>query len=160
MDGVEAVCHAAAVYSYFDPDREQEIIDASVNGVEAALRAAAHAKVRKVVPTSSAVTVPLTAPGAPPSTERDWTGDLRVPYIRAKTEAERLAWKLAYEGWQPRIPQEQSLRETMAEIRKNREKRVRRPEQLRPASSPSATGLQYRARARSRVGKTRCVAAH
>jgi nucleoside-diphosphate-sugar epimerase len=36
-------------------------------------------------------------------------------------------------GWQPRVPLEQSLRETMAAIRKNREKRLRRPEQLRPA---------------------------
>lgn len=97
MEGVDVVCHAAAVYSYFEPGREQEIIDVSVKGVEAALRAAANAKVRKVVLTSSAVTVPLTPRGAPPSTEEDWTSDLRVPYIRAKTEAERVAWKLAPE---------------------------------------------------------------
>jgi dihydroflavonol-4-reductase len=97
MTGVDVLCHCAAVYSYFEPGREQEILDVSVRGVETALRAAAAAKVRKVVLTSSAVTVPLTAPGAPPSTEEDWTSDLRVPYIRAKTEAERLAWKLARE---------------------------------------------------------------
>jgi dihydroflavonol-4-reductase len=97
MEGIEVVCHAAAVYSYFEPGREREIIDVSVHGVEAALRAAADAKVRKVVLTSSVVTLPLTRPGGPPSTEDDWTSDLRVPYIRAKTEAERLAWKLAPE---------------------------------------------------------------
>jgi dihydroflavonol-4-reductase len=97
MEGVEVLCHAAAVYSYFEPEREHEIIDVSVQGVRTALRAAADAKVLKVVLTSSAVTVPLTLPGAPPSTENDWTDDLRVPYIRAKTEAERLAWKLAAE---------------------------------------------------------------
>jgi dihydroflavonol-4-reductase len=97
MEGVDVLCHAAAVYSYFEPGREQEIIDVSVQGVEVALRAAAAAKVRKVVLTSSAVTVPLTPRGAAPSTEDDWTSDLRVPYIRAKTEAERLAWKLAAE---------------------------------------------------------------
>jgi dihydroflavonol-4-reductase len=97
MDGIDVLCHSAAVYSYFEPGREQEIMDVSVRGVDSALRAAAAAKVRKVVLTSSAVTVPLTAPGAAPSTEDDWATDLRVPYIRAKVEAERLAWQLADE---------------------------------------------------------------
>lgn len=97
MEGIEVLFHAAAVYAYIDDGREQEIMDAAVKGAEAALRAAADARVRKVVLTSSAVTVPLTAPGAPPSTEADWTGDTRVTYIRAKTEAERLAWPLAKE---------------------------------------------------------------
>lgn len=95
MEGIEVLFHAAAVYAYIDDGREQEIMDAAVKGAEAALRAAADARVRKVVLTSSAVTVPLTAPGAPPSTEEDWTDDTRVTYIRAKTEAERLAWPLA-----------------------------------------------------------------
>ena len=95
MEGIEVLFHAAAVYSYFDEGREQEIMDAAVNGAEAALRAAADARVRKVVLTSSAVTVPLTLAGAPPSTEDDWTEDTRVTYIRAKTEAERRAWPLA-----------------------------------------------------------------
>jgi dihydroflavonol-4-reductase len=97
MEGIDVLCHSAAVYSYFEPERDQEIMDVSVRGVDATLRAAAAAKVRKVVLTSSAVTVPLTPPGAPPSTEEDWASDLRVPYIRAKVEAERLAWKLAAE---------------------------------------------------------------
>jgi len=95
MEGIEVLFHAAAVYAYIDEGREQEIMDAAVKGAEAALRAAADARVRKVVLTSSAVTVPLTAPGAPPSTEEDWTDDTRVTYIRAKTEAERLAWPLS-----------------------------------------------------------------
>jgi len=97
MEGIDVLFHAAAVYAYFDDGREQEIMDASVKGAETALRAAADARVRKVVLTSSAVTVPLTAPGSPPSTEQDWTGDTRVTYIRAKTEAERRAWPLAKE---------------------------------------------------------------
>lgn len=97
MEGIEVLFHAAAVYSYFDDGRAQEIMDASVKGAERALRAAADARVRKVVLTSSAVTLPLTAPGAPPSTEDDWTEDTRVTYIRAKTQAERLAWPLAKE---------------------------------------------------------------
>jgi len=47
--------------------------------------------------TSSVVTLPLTAPGAPPADEIQWNEDLRVPYFRAKTESERLAWALAGE---------------------------------------------------------------
>jgi dihydroflavonol-4-reductase len=39
----------------------------------------------------------MTAPGAPPSTEADWTEDTRIVYFRAKKEAEQLAWKLAGE---------------------------------------------------------------
>lgn len=97
MDGVDVLFHAAAVYVYVARGREQEILDASVKGAESALRAAADARVRKVVLTSSVVTLPFTAPGAPPSDERHWTTDLRVPYIRAKTEGERVAWRVAGE---------------------------------------------------------------
>lgn len=72
MDGVDVLFHAAAVYVvYVARGREQEILDASVKGAESALRAAANARVRKVVLTSSVVTLPFTAPGAPPSDVRD-----------------------------------------------------------------------------------------
>lgn len=97
MEGVEVLFHAAAVFSVAEPGREHEIIDASVKGAEAALRAAADARVGKVVLTSSVVTLPLVAPGAPAVTEADWTMDLRIAYFRAKQEAEKLAWKLADE---------------------------------------------------------------
>ncbi len=97
MEGVEVLFHAAAVYSVAEPGREHEIIGASVRGTDAVLRAAADTHVRKVILTSSIVTLPLTAPDAPPSTEADWTADMRIVYFRAKTEAERLAWRLAGE---------------------------------------------------------------
>lgn len=97
VDGVDTLFHVAAVYSTCEPGREQEILDAAIRGTANMLHAAADARVRKVVLTSSVVAVPLTAPGAPPSTEADWNEDLRVPYIRAKTEGERLAWRLADE---------------------------------------------------------------
>jgi dihydroflavonol-4-reductase len=61
------------------------------------MRAAADAKVRKVILTSSAVTLPLTRPQAPPVTEDDWTDDLQFPYIRAKALAEKRAWQLSRE---------------------------------------------------------------
>lgn len=97
LEEVEVLFHVAAVFSLVEPGREGEIHDAAVRGTEVALRSAADAGVRKVVLTSSIVTLPLTAPGAPPSTEADWTTGLRVPYFRAKVEAERLAWRLADE---------------------------------------------------------------
>lgn len=96
-DGVDVLFHTAAVYSICDPSRNAELHRASTAGLEAMLRAAARTGVRKVVLTSSAVTVPVTRPGATPSTEADWNDDLRVPYVRAKTEGERRAWTLASE---------------------------------------------------------------
>ena len=95
MEGIDVLFHAAAVYSYTEPDREQEIIDASLKGIENTFYAAYAAKVKKIVLTSSVVTLPLTTPGAPPSDENDWTDDTRVPYLKAKTEGEKLAWDIA-----------------------------------------------------------------
>ncbi|MGH2393419.1 MAG: NAD-dependent epimerase/dehydratase family protein, partial [Candidatus Limnocylindria bacterium] len=97
MEGVELLYHTAAVYSYAEPGRNREMLDASIKGTEAAFRAAADAGVRKVVLTSSVVTLPLTDPGAPPVDETRWADDLRVPYLRAKTEGERVAWRTARE---------------------------------------------------------------
>ncbi len=95
MEGIDILFHVAAVYSYTEPGREQEIIDASLKGIENAFYAAYEAKVKKVVLTSSVVTLPLTLPGATPSDENDWNEDTRVPYIKAKTEGEKLAWDIA-----------------------------------------------------------------
>jgi dihydroflavonol-4-reductase len=97
MTGVDVLFHTAAVYSLCDPARTGETLRASTTGLEATMRAAAEAGVKKVVLTSSVLAVPLTPPGAPPSTEADWAEDTRVPYVRAKTEGERLAWALAEE---------------------------------------------------------------
>lgn len=97
MDGIDAVMHTAAVYELYAPGREQAIVDASVKGIETTFRAAHDAGVRKIVLTSSVVTLPLTLPGAPAVTEETWTTDLRVPYIRAKTLGEQRAWTLADE---------------------------------------------------------------
>jgi dihydroflavonol-4-reductase len=97
MDGIDAVCHTAAVYALYAPGREAEILAASIDGAEAAMRAAHDARVKKVVLTSSHVTLPMTRPGDAPSTEEQWATDLRVPYLKAKTLAEQRAWQLARE---------------------------------------------------------------
>jgi dihydroflavonol-4-reductase len=95
--GIDTLFHVAAVYSLTDPGREREIITTSLQGAQNALQAAAAAGVGKVVLTSSVAALPMTAKGAPPVTEAQWRTDLRVPYMRAKTEAEQLAWRLATE---------------------------------------------------------------
>lgn len=93
----EAVLHAAAVYELLSPGRAEAIVRASVQGIDAAFRAAASVGVKRIILTSSTVTLPLRETGEPPADESHWTSDLRVPYVRAKTEGERRAWALAAE---------------------------------------------------------------
>ncbi|MEJ6003177.1 NAD-dependent epimerase/dehydratase family protein [Paucibacter soli] len=95
LAGVDTLFHVAAVYSTTERGREGEILDSAIRGTEVALKAAARAGIRRVILTSSVVTLPLTAVGAAPVTEDDWATDLRIPYFRAKVESERLAWALA-----------------------------------------------------------------
>lgn len=99
VEGVDRLFHVAATYAYYTGSRakDAEMVRDSVEGAENALRAAARAGVGKVVLTSSAITLPLTVPGAPPATEKDWRDDLSVPYFRAKVEGERTGWRLAKE---------------------------------------------------------------
>jgi dihydroflavonol-4-reductase len=95
MEGMDAVFHTAAVYVLVASGRDDEIVSASVDGVERAMRAAKSAGVGRIVLTSSVVSLPLKVPGAPPATEAEWATDLRVPYFRAKTLAEQRAWQRA-----------------------------------------------------------------
>lgn len=97
MAGVDVLFHTAAVYAYAAPGQTSEILDASINGAATVLRAAAAVGVRKVILTSSIVSLPLTVPGAAPVCEQHWADNLRVPYVHAKTEGEKVAWRLAKE---------------------------------------------------------------
>jgi dihydroflavonol-4-reductase len=97
MEGIDVLMHTAAVYLLHAPGRDAEIVSASVDGVERAMRAAKAQRVSRVVLTSSIVALPMREPGAPAVTEAEWASDLRVPYFRAKTLAERRAWELASE---------------------------------------------------------------
>jgi dihydroflavonol-4-reductase len=97
MDGMDTLAHTAAVYLLHAPGRDAEIVAASLEGVDRAFRAAKDAGIRRIVLTSSVVSLPLTRPGSPPVDESVWADDLRVPYFRAKTLAEQRAWELARE---------------------------------------------------------------
>lgn len=98
-EGIDLLYHVAATYRYVTsgPEADEEMVRDAVEGATAAIRAAADAGVRKVVLTSSTVTLPLGTSPQDKKTEADWTEDLSVPYIRAKTLAEQSAWQLAEE---------------------------------------------------------------
>ena len=98
LEGIDVLFHLAAVYAYVvDGSAEEQVVRPSIEGATNAITAAAERRIPKVVLTSSIVTIPVTHPGAPPSTEDHWTTDLSVPYVRAKTLAEKRAWELARE---------------------------------------------------------------
>jgi dihydroflavonol-4-reductase len=95
--GCDAIVHLAAVYA-LRAARAEEIMEPAVAGTTHVLAAAATHGVRRVVMTSSIVAVGYNrSPQAPPRTEEDWNEEPHIPYVRAKTESERLAWKLAGE---------------------------------------------------------------
>ena len=97
MDGVDALVHTASPFPLVQPKDEDEVIRPAVDGALRALRAAQAAGVRRVVMTSSAVSV---ITGVSPSdgrafSEADWsdaTSPAATPYAKSKTLAERAAW--------------------------------------------------------------------
>lgn len=97
--GIEISFHVAATYSNCTGSRQadESMLRDSVDGAENALRSAARNGVRKVVLTSSIMALPFRPRGQSPATENDWQSDLRLPYARAKTLAERSAWQLSAE---------------------------------------------------------------
>jgi dihydroflavonol-4-reductase len=103
MEGVDAVIHTASPFPLVQPRNAEEVIRPAVDGARRALRAAQAAGVRRVVLTSSAVSV-VTA--VKPSngrsyTEADWsdaTSPSATPYAKSKTLAERAAWDFVKES--------------------------------------------------------------
>jgi dihydroflavonol-4-reductase len=97
VGGVEILFHVAATYQYWTPgpDADAQMVRDSVEGATNAVRAAAAQGVRRLVLTSSTVTLPLARTPDAKVDETTWRTDLRVPYFRAKTEAEQAAWALA-----------------------------------------------------------------
>lgn len=94
---VDVLFHVAATFRFFtgSAEADQAMIDDSVQGVRAAMSAAAENNLDHVVLTSSGVTLPFAKPGEAPPDETRWRSDLSIPYMRAKVEGEKLAWQLA-----------------------------------------------------------------
>jgi dihydroflavonol-4-reductase len=95
--GCDAVYHLAAIYSLWVPD-EQVIYDVNVEGTKNVLWAALHAKVRRVVHTSSIAAVGVQDGGIADeqSPFRDWQDS--NAYIRSKYLSDLDARRMAAEG--------------------------------------------------------------
>ena len=95
VDGVGGVFHVASPVQMWARDPEAEIIRPTVEGVRNVLEAAARARVRRVVVTSSIAAVGVDGTEERPLTENDWYDNPSTPYAIAKQRAERLAWEIA-----------------------------------------------------------------
>jgi dihydroflavonol-4-reductase len=103
MNGTDGVIHTASPFPAVQPKDDADLIRPSVDGALRALRAAKAAGVRRVVLTSSAVSV---ITGVSPSsggafTEADWsdaTSPVANAYAKSKTLAERAAWDFVHES--------------------------------------------------------------
>jgi dihydroflavonol-4-reductase len=97
--GVDILFHVAATYKNYTATQAEadEMTRDAVEGARAAVLAAARNGIRRLVLTSSVVTLPLVPRGGRATTEDDWRSEFQVPYHRAKTLAEREAWRLARE---------------------------------------------------------------
>jgi dihydroflavonol-4-reductase len=96
MRGCDAVVHVAALYSYAAPARELERVN--VAGTRSVLEAAAAARVRRLVHTSTAGTCGPVAGRAATEEDAPPPWELHVPYKRTKLEAERLVLAAAQDG--------------------------------------------------------------
>ena len=100
LEGMDVLMHTASPFPMVQPSDEMEAIRPAVEGTKRALLAAARAGVKRVVLTSSVVSIAVRdrAPGPMTFTEDDWsetTGKAATPYAKSKTLAERAAWELA-----------------------------------------------------------------
>jgi dihydroflavonol-4-reductase len=92
--GCEAVVHCAAVYA-FGAERAEEVQRVNTTGTVAVVQAAAEARVRRVVVTSSSVTCGSSSTPVP-RTELDQLGDEPAPaYYASKVAQEQLALEAA-----------------------------------------------------------------
>lgn len=98
MRGCTYVQHVASPFPLAEPRHPDDVIRPAREGAVRVLRAASRAGVRRVVLTSSVVSVTLPWPEAPQGhvfTEADWSNPQRpdvTTYVVSKTLAERAAW--------------------------------------------------------------------
>lgn len=94
LKGCERVYHAAALYTLNDPPRWYDEIN--VEGTANVIRAAGEAGVRRVVYTSTVGAVGSAPDGGLADEETEWNlGDLDIPYILTKRQAEEVAYEQA-----------------------------------------------------------------
>jgi dihydroflavonol-4-reductase len=97
--GCDGGIHLASPFVLAEPKNEQELIGPAVEGTRRVLAAAARAGVRRVVLTSSIVSMTAGAPSGRYGTDA-WS-DVTAPigaYAKSKTLAERAAWEMVADG--------------------------------------------------------------
>lgn len=94
MQGCDYVMHVASPFRIANPKKESEMIEPAVEGTKRVLRAAQQAKIKRVVLTSSIVSM-MASLRLGQFGPDDWT-DVTYPnlstYIKSKTLAEKVAW--------------------------------------------------------------------
>lgn len=100
--GCQGVLHVASPFPLSQPRNRDELVRPAREGALRVLEAAAQARVRRVVMTSSSVAImyPAGRPSSAPLDETSWTDPTRTdisPYIASKTLAERAAWEFVRE---------------------------------------------------------------
>jgi dihydroflavonol-4-reductase len=95
--GCDSIVHAAACYSYLRSDGPT-MYEVNVGGTRNAIAAAAAARVRRLLVTSSSATCGPVRGRAATERDRPPTWELSVPYKRTKLLAEQLALQAAAEG--------------------------------------------------------------
>ena len=94
LQDCDGLFHTATIYS--TRGTATMILDTANKGTAHLLHAAATAGIKRIVYTSSTAAVGMTPKGTTKD-EAVWNTDTSLPYTTAKTQSERLAWKLAAE---------------------------------------------------------------
>lgn len=97
LDGCETLFHLAAIYRTWLADPEL-IFRVNMEGTTATLLAAQHARVRRIVYTSSIAAVGLVEGGLADETTKWNLFDVANPYILTKWQSERTAMRFAESG--------------------------------------------------------------
>jgi len=101
-NGCDVIVHTAAVYRWWAKDAE-EIRQPALVGTQNIFQAAKSASVRRIVYTSSVVSIGTTTDPEHLLTTDDWNENPHTPYADAKTQSERSAWQMANEYEIPTI---------------------------------------------------------
>jgi dihydroflavonol-4-reductase len=97
LEGCETLFHLAAIYKTWTPDPEP-LYRVNLEGTVVTLLAARHARVGRVVYTSSIAAVGLVEGGLADETTPFNVFDIANPYILSKWQSERLALRFAEDG--------------------------------------------------------------
>ena len=94
VEGCDYVVHTASPIPFKQPEDENDLIKPAVEGTLAILRAALKHKVKRVVITSSGLTVYLKKDRKAVLNEDDWSDpEILMPYEKSKYLAEKAAWE-------------------------------------------------------------------